>query len=60
MNANLYASQWFLTFLCNDLSIDISLKVIDNFLLDGWKTFFGVILAILKLMESKNGIIISR
>ncbi len=51
MDANFYASQWFLTFLCYDLPMEIALKVIDYFLLDGWKIFFGVILALLKFAE---------
>lgn len=32
--------------------MELALKVIDYFLLDGWKTLFGVILALLKLAES--------
>ena len=31
--------------------MEIALKVIDYFLLDGWKIFFGVILALLKFAE---------
>lgn len=53
MNASLYASQWFLTLMCSDLRMEIALKVIDYFLLDGWKVLFGVMLALLKMSESK-------
>jgi hypothetical protein len=37
--------------MCNDLRMEIVLRVIDYFLLDGWKVLFGVILALLKLSE---------
>jgi len=52
LNGNLYAPQWFFTLLCSDLRMDIALRVIDYFLLDGWEVLFGVMLALLKLSES--------
>ena len=47
----MYASQWFLTLLTYDVPIDISYKIIDLFILKGFKMIFKIIVAMLMGVE---------
>ena len=51
MGPELYAIQWILTLFCYDLPIEFSTRIIDLFLIDGWKIVFKVILALLNLIK---------
>jgi len=48
---DMYASQWFLTLLTYDVPIDISYKIIDLFIIKGFKIIFKIIIAILINIE---------
>ena len=47
-----YASQWFICLFCCDLKFDILVRIIDCFLLEGYKVIYRFVLAFLKLKES--------
>jgi hypothetical protein len=49
----MYASQWFLTLLTYDVPIDISYKIIDLFILKGFKIIFKIVIAILMGIEEE-------
>lgn len=51
MEASLYATQWFLSLFCSDISTDIALEIIDFFLVYDVKVIFKVTLALLKQVE---------
>jgi len=47
----LYAMQWFMTFFARDFPLELSLRVWDLFLLEGWPILFQVALAVMELAE---------
>jgi hypothetical protein len=49
----MFASQWFLTLLTYDVPIDISYKIIDLFILKGFKIIFKIVIAILMGIEEE-------
>lgn len=53
MTPEFYATQWIVTLFSYDLPIEIVTKVIDLFLIDGWKIVFKLILALLSATYDK-------
>jgi len=43
--------QWIVTLFSYDLPIEIATRIIDLFLIDGWKTIFKTILSLLFLVK---------
>jgi hypothetical protein len=59
---SLYASEWFICLFSKDLKPNILVRIIDTFLLEGFKVIYRFSLALLKMkekefVESKPGII---
>jgi len=47
LSAEFYAVQWIIAFFAYDLSTEIVGRVIDLFLVNGWKMIYKVILSLL-------------
>ncbi len=54
ITADFYAAQWIATLFSYDLPIEIVTKVLDIFLIDGWKVVFKLILALLNSIQSTH------
>lgn len=46
-----FASQWFTSLFTSEFSVDLSLRIVDLFLLGGWTSMFRLGLAIIRLNE---------
>ena len=53
MTPEFYATQWIATLFTYDLPIELSTRIVDLFLIDGWKVIFKTVLTILESIQEQ-------